>query len=270
MTSTLGEVTRPDGPERRLRWLYGAGVLGLAPWIVYLFVSQDPRAPAHDVDALVFGLLVAIIAGVVATTWTYATGHAFTVMAASFAATAAFISAWFRTLTRTGTTGWVGSIATFALVASVIVVLCTLVIRRALPALAGAGDAEVLRPPDRWLLVALGACALVLVPSLVIVLFAVPQIGIARHLRVAWTGLDVCELLAMAWTGLALSRRSVATVIPATITGTLLLSDAWINVVPTTGSARTFGILLAFLEVPIAAVSFWVAVRVTRRSAGRG
>jgi hypothetical protein len=59
----------------------------------------------------------------------------------------------------------------------------------------------------------------------------------------------------------------VVTAVPATITGTLLLCDAWINVIPTTGMARAEAVVLAFVEVPLAALSFWVAARAARRSA---
>ena len=40
----------------------------------------------------------------------------------------------------------------------------------------------------------------------------------------------------------------------ATITGTLLLCDTWLNIIPTTGAARSEAIALAFLELPLAAL----------------
>jgi hypothetical protein len=61
--------------------------------------------------------------------------------------------------------------------------------------------------------------------------------------------------------GSALHRRSVTVVVPATVTGALLLCDAWINVIPSAAAAQSEGIALAFVEVPIAALSFWVATR---------
>lgn len=50
-------------------------------------------------------------------------------------------------------------------------------------------------------------------------------------------------------------------VVPATITGALLLCDAWINVIASHAAAQAEGIALAFVEVPMAALSFWVATR---------
>jgi hypothetical protein len=248
-------MTAMAAVERYLKWLYWAAAAALAPWIVYLYFSQVPNAVTHQVHILAVGLLAALIAGILVTAWTHWRGLGLSLMAASFTAAATFISAWFRGTTRSAGSNWSGSRPAFLCVAAVIVALCIIVIRAELSARPGARD----RP--RWLPAALGTAALALVPSLVIVLTQVPAVQIAHHLPLAWTGLDVCELLALAATGLALHRRSPLTVIPATVTGALLLCDAWINIIPTTGMARAEAVALAFAEVPLAAVSFWVAAR---------
>ena len=120
------------------------------------------------------------------------------------------------------------------------------------------------RAHARWLPIALTLAALAFVSSLVVVLTVVPKVQTAHHLRVAWTGLDVFEVLALAATGFALQRRPAIVAIPATVTGTLLLADAWLNIIPSTGMARYEGIVMAFLEVPLAALSFWVAAHASR------
>jgi hypothetical protein len=246
--------------ERIFPWRYWAGAAGLAPWIVYLYLTQKPLAPAHQVHLLAVGLIAAMIAGVLATAWAYWRGSALSTLAASFAATVTFISAWFRIVTETGGSRWEGSIPAFLTVVLVIVVLCAAVIT---------SEATSRSRPGRradWLPITLICAACLLVPSLVVVQVAVPAHGVAHHLRLAWTGLDVFELVALACTGLALHRRSERAVIPATVTAALLLCDAWINVVPARGAARAEGIALAFVEVPLALLSFWVALRVARRA----
>ena len=247
--------------ERSLKWLYWAGAAGLAPWIGYLYFSQVPSAVTHQVHVLAVGLLAALMAGVLVTAWAYRRGSGLLLIAASFTAAATFISAWFRVLTRSGGSGWPASLPVFLAVAVVIVGLCAAAIRSELATWSGG------RGRIGWLPAALGAAGLALVPSLVLVLVVVPPVQVAHHLRLAWTGLDVCELVALAATGLALHRRSPVTVIPATVTGALLLCDAWINVIPTTGMARAEAVVLAFVEVPLAVLSFWVAARAARRSA---
>jgi hypothetical protein len=198
--------------------------------------------------------------GLLATAWLYSRESWLSVMVASFTATVTFISAWFRILTQTGASMSTGSIATFLVIVTAIIVLCVITIRAELAALAGTAVTRA-GTHVRWLTIALAIAALALVPSVVIVLVAGPGVQIATHLRLAWIGLDVFELLALAHTGSALHRRSVTVVVPATITGALLLCDAWINVIPTHAAAQAEGIALAFVEVPMAVLSFWVATR---------
>jgi hypothetical protein len=246
--------------ERYFPWLYWAGAAGLAPWIVYLYITQKPRAQAHQVDLLAAGLILAMIAGLLTTARAYGHGSALSALTASGTATVTFISAWFRILTAAGGSRWEGSVPAFLTVVAITVVLCVAVVTSEATSRSRIGRRA------EWLPISLIGAACLLVPSLVVVLVAVPAHAIAHHLRIAWTGLDVFELIALAFTGFALHRRSALAVIPAAITGALLLCDAWINVVPASAAARGEGIALAFVEVPMAALSFWVALRVARRS----
>jgi hypothetical protein len=237
--------------ERHLQWLFWACAAVLTPWVVFLFVTQAPRAEAHQVNPLAVGLVVAMIVGLALTAWTYQLGSPLSVMAASFTAAATFISAWFRALTQVGGSHWVGAIPIFLALVVVIVGLCVIVIR------SDYSD----RPPARWLPIVLAVAALALVPTLVVVLTVAPGVQTAHHLKIAWTGLDVFEVVALAATGFALQRRSALTVVPATIAGTLLVCDAWINIVPAHGAAFYEAIAMAFVELPLAGLSFWVAAR---------
>jgi phosphoglycerol transferase MdoB-like AlkP superfamily enzyme len=150
-----------------------------------------------------------------------------------------------------GGSHWVGAIPIFLALVVVIVGLCVIVIRSDYSA----------SPPARWLPIVLAVAALALVPTLVFVLTVAPGVQTAHHLKIAWTGLDVFEVVALAATGFALQRRSVLTAVPATIAGTLLVCDAWINIVPATGAAFYEAIAMAFAELPLAGLSFWIATR---------
>ena len=236
-------------------WLFWACAAALTPWVVFLYMTQVPRAEAHQIGPLAAGLILAMMVGILLTAWTYYRASPLSVMAASFTAAAAFISAWFRALTRTGGTHWVGKGPIFLAVVAVLIIigLCVLVIQR---------DFSGPPPsPARWLPIALTVAAIALVPTLVVELTVVPEAQTAHHLRLAWTGLDVFEVVALAATGFALQRRSAMTAVPATITGTLLVCDAWINIVPATGAAFYEAIAMALVELPLAALSFWVAAR---------
>ena len=250
----------PAGQEGRiccahqyLKWIYWAAAAGLAPWIVYLYLTQIPRALAHQLRILVFGIILVTILGVLVTAWMYSRRSPLTVMAATYTATTAFISVWFRILTRSGGSNLGESRPVFVVAAGVIVLLCVGVIAASRP--------SHRRAQARWLPIVLIAAALTLVPSLAIALTVRPDVRIEHHLQIAWTGLDMFELLAMAITGLALHRRSASVVIPATMTGALLLCDAWINIASVRGAARTQAIFFAFVEVPLAFLSLWIALQ---------
>jgi phosphoglycerol transferase MdoB-like AlkP superfamily enzyme len=250
-----GRSGRISWAERHLQWLYWVCAAGLTPWVAFLFVTQVRRAEAHQIGPLAAGLILAMMVGILLTAWTYHRGSPRSVMAASFTAVAAFISAWFRALTRTGGTHWAGPVPVFLAVVAVVTIigLCVFVIQSAF-----SGRPP---PPARWLPIVLAVAALALVPTLVVVLTVVPQAQTAHHLKIAWTGLDVFEVLALAATGFALQRRSAMTAVPATITGALLVCDAWINIIPATGPAFYEAIAMAFVELPLAGLSFWVATR---------
>jgi hypothetical protein len=252
----LGTADGPAGrmawAERHLSWLFWACATALSPWVVFLYITQAPRAEAHQAQPTAVGLMLIMIAGTLLTAWTYRRGSPRSTVAASFTAAAVFTTAWFRTLTQLG--GGLyrhGLIPIFLAVVAVVIGLCVVAVRSDFSA----------RAPARWLPIALAVAALALVPFLVLRLSMSPTAQTAQHLKLAWTGLDVFEVVALALTALALQRRSSVTAIPAAVTGALLVCDAWINVVPAHGAAFWEAIAMAFDELPLAALSFWVATR---------
>jgi hypothetical protein len=87
-----------------------------------------------------------------------------------------------------------------------------------------------------------------------------------HHWDVAWTGFDVALALAFLATAVAAWRRSAWTGFFAGATGTLLVTDAWFDVVLEDSSRDVRVALLEALlaELPAAAVCFWIAARTER------
>jgi hypothetical protein len=254
--------TRLGRLERRLSWLYLVCAAGLIPWIVVLYRTQVPHAKAHQVHLLAAGLLLAAMASLLVTAWLSLRDPALAVIAGSFAGTVTFISVWFRSLTRAANSGMTQSTPLFIVLVLAVIVVCGVAVGCELRA-ARQGAA-----PPPWLPLLLVLAAAALVPLLVFDLTLVPAVQVAHHLKIAWTGLDIFECVALAATGLALRHRPQSVLAPATVTAALLLCDAWINVIPSSGAARAEGIVLAFIEVPVAALSLWVALRAARRPGG--
>ena len=113
----------------------------------------------------------------------------------------------------------------------------------------------------RWIGFALAAAALAVLPWTVWIFSALPDRQVVAHWWLAWGGFDVALACALAATGLSVLRRSQMTGAIAAVTGTLLLCDAWFDVVTARGSTQfmTAHGLALLVELPSAFVCFWVA-----------
>jgi len=123
---------------------------------------------------------------------------------------------------------------------------------------------ERLRRARRWLLLVLGGVAVVLLPWIAYLSVTLPSEHVVKHWQVAWVGLDVAEAAALVATFVALLRRSPAVAVLAPIAGTLLVCDAWFDVVTAQeGSDLAWALAFALLaELPLAALCFWLAFEV--------
>jgi hypothetical protein len=108
--------------------------------------------------------------------------------------------------------------------------------------------------------------AAVLVPWTVWLSMTLPSVHRTREWRTAWVGFDIVliiALMATAWAGW--HRRQVVTGL-LIVSGTLLASDAWFDVMLSSGrSVRVGSVLTALLvELPLAVFFFYSAYRVMR------
>jgi len=116
-----------------------------------------------------------------------------------------------------------------------------------------------LRRPSLPLLFA--SAALVLVPWIGLLVASLPCHYSARHWGIAWAGFDAGLALALGVTAYAARRRAPWLDRAAIAAGTLLMADAWFDVVTARG---TGAIALAMtealaIELPLALLCIWVA-----------
>jgi hypothetical protein len=80
---------------------------------------------------------------------------------------------------------------------------------------------------------------------------------------IAWSGFDATLALLFLLTALAAWRRSLWVGVLAGATGSLLVTDAWFDVILSSDNdeLRTALFLAAVAELPAAAVCFWIAYR---------
>lgn len=115
----------------------------------------------------------------------------------------------------------------------------------------------------RWVAFLLLAAGVLLVPWSALLFVVLPQNYTANHWHLAWGGFDVCLAVALAATAVGAIRRSPLVPLASAVTGTLLLCDAWFDVLTSRGAADVTEALISavLVELPLAIVCFWTAWR---------
>ncbi|MBV8256505.1 MAG: hypothetical protein JO073_01675 [Actinobacteria bacterium] len=116
-------------------------------------------------------------------------------------------------------------------------------------------EEAALRLP-RWVAPLFALVAIGLVPWTLYLTFTLPARHVTRHYDLAWVGFDVALFAAFAWTTFAAFRRSQWLVAAAAVTGTMLVCDAWFDVVTSqTGGEMWEAVAEAVLaELPLALI----------------
>jgi len=115
-----------------------------------------------------------------------------------------------------------------------------------------------------WLVIAAGALMLPWVAGLV---FILPTRHEAAHYGASWIGFDLALCAMLIRTGWLAQKGREHIELSAAMTGTLLLVDAWFDVVTADShKEQVIALLLAFAgEIPLAAFCLWIAGRVEFR-----
>jgi hypothetical protein len=116
-----------------------------------------------------------------------------------------------------------------------------------------------------WLYVAAGVF---LIPWIVYLANTLPRRDVDTHYRGAWVGFDLLLVAAIVLTAYYAFRVDTRVQLPATATATLLLVDAWFDVM-TAGhrQATLVALLMAVcIELPAAGFSLWLARRVNHNA----
>jgi len=129
---------------------------------------------------------------------------------------------------------------------------------RAAAAIRGGGGRSLVPP---WVTPAFLLCAAVLIPWTAFLFATLPAHYVANHWQIAWGGFDIGLGVALASTAVLVARRSPFAEVTATVTATLLVCDAWFDVLTSRGVSDVAQALADALlvELPLAALCFWMA-----------
>jgi hypothetical protein len=117
-----------------------------------------------------------------------------------------------------------------------------------------------------WVVILYGLAGLGLLPWALWLSESLKPHHRAAHWDLAWSGFDTGLALLFVATAFAAYRRSPWVAALAAATGTLLVTDAWFDILlESHADERRNAIVLAVLaELPTAAVCFWIAQRTER------
>jgi hypothetical protein len=113
----------------------------------------------------------------------------------------------------------------------------------------------------RWAGPAFALFSLILLPWIAYLAYSLPSRQVSADYDVAWAGFDVMLLVALASTGYFALRRSRYLATAATAAATLLVVDAWFDVVTTLPGQRLGPVALAAgVELPLASLCVWLSL----------
>ena len=117
-----------------------------------------------------------------------------------------------------------------------------------------------------WVPRLLALVALALVPWTLWLTFSLPSRHVTQHYDAAWVGFDIALAAAFAATAWSALRRPRWLVALAAATGTMLLCDAWFDVVTSSGGAERVEAVAeaAFAEIPLAAICAYIVLEAER------
>jgi hypothetical protein len=115
-------------------------------------------------------------------------------------------------------------------------------------------------PLPRWVVPLLTLAAAGLLPWTLWLTYSLPSRHVTPHYDLAWVGFDVALLTSFAATAWCAVRSSQYLVPAAAATATLLLCDAWFDVVTSGSSGELLESMLQALlaELPLSAICWYV------------
>ncbi|MFE9201689.1 hypothetical protein [Micromonospora sp. NPDC007230] len=116
-------------------------------------------------------------------------------------------------------------------------------------------------PTPRWVAPTFAVLALLTLPWIGYLALTLPRHAVIVHYRAAWVGFDLGLTAMLALTAVQAYRGHRQVALAASATATMLVVDAWFDVITTpAGPDLALSVLLAALvELPLAAVCVWIA-----------
>ena len=122
------------------------------------------------------------------------------------------------------------------------------------------GQEGIRIPLPRWVVLVLGLVAVFLIPWTLYLTFTLPSRHVTLHYDVGWVGFDIALAVSFAATAWAAFRGSQWLVPLAAVTGTMLLCDAWFDIVTSRPGGEMWEAVAeaVLVELPLAALCAFI------------
>jgi hypothetical protein len=133
------------------------------------------------------------------------------------------------------------------------------------------GEATKVRTVPWWVGPAFAVLAVGTIPWVVFLAVTLPRHATFHHYRGVWVGFDLGLVAVLATTAVLAWRGRPQVTMAATATATMLFVDAWFDVLTTPrGSDLVVSVVLAgAVELPLAMICLWIALRASQVTEGR-
>jgi len=133
------------------------------------------------------------------------------------------------------------------------------------------GEATNVRTVPWWVGPAFAVLAVGTVPWVVFLAVTLPRHATFHHYRGVWVGFDLGLVGVLATTAVLAWRGRPQVTMAATATATMLFVDAWFDVLTTPrGRELVVSVVLAgAVELPLAMICLWIALRASQVTEGR-
>jgi hypothetical protein len=113
--------------------------------------------------------------------------------------------------------------------------------------------------------------AMILLPWTLYLGLSLPSRHISVHWDVSWVGLNIALIISFAVTGYLSYRQSRWVAISASVLGSILILDAWFDILTqhSPSELRTAVLMAVFIEIPLALTSFVIAGRAVNHNESR-
>jgi hypothetical protein len=133
------------------------------------------------------------------------------------------------------------------------------------------GEATNVRTVPWWVGPAFAVLAVGTIPWVVFLAVTLPRHATFHHYRGVWVGFDLGLVAVVAPTAVLAWRGRPQVTMAATAAATMLFVDAWFDVLTTPrGSDLVVSVVLAgAVELPLAMICLWIALRASQVTEGR-